>query len=65
MKSEFLKVKEVAEYLGYGTQYIYNLVHGRKIPYYKTPSGAIRFSKMEIDEWVKSRTTTEEGGKSC
>jgi excisionase family DNA binding protein len=51
----FLDVRQVAEMLGLSTATIRKWVLIRYIPYQKL-GRAVRFSVLEIQEWVKTRT---------
>jgi excisionase family DNA binding protein len=46
-----MKVKDLADYLGYSHWAIYQLVKKEKIPYIKLPSGDLRFEKADIQAW--------------
>ncbi len=51
-----LTLTELADYCGYSKNYIYQLIHKRKIPAHKPPCGKkLFFSKTEIDDWLLSR----------
>lgn len=52
---ELIGVKELAQYLKVNPQTIYNWVADNKIPYTKV-GDLLRFSKLDIDEWVKKKT---------
>lgn len=55
LTTEWLSVKEVADYLGLKESTIYQYVNERRIPFYKVPgSSAVRFKRSEIDEWMAS-----------
>ena len=51
-ESEFMTVKEVAEYLRLKPLAIYRMVKGRNIPF-KRANRSLRFDKGEIDLWLK------------
>lgn len=52
-----LTIKEVAEYLKVAEKTIYRLVGTKKIPAFKV-GGAWRFSRADIDQWIKQQTIT-------
>jgi len=49
--SGFLKIQEIASYLGIKVSTIYALVERRGIPHYKV-GRLVRFKKTEVDEWM-------------
>ena len=57
---EILTLSEVAEYLKVAERTIYRLAGARKLPAFKV-GGAWRFSRAEIDEWIKRQTTAASG----
>jgi len=46
-----LEVKELAQYLGVSTQWIYERVQLKEIPYIKVGK-LLRFQKSDIDRWL-------------
>ncbi|MEO8770863.1 MAG: helix-turn-helix domain-containing protein [Ferruginibacter sp.] len=47
---------ELVSYCGYKKNYIYQLIHKRKIPAHKPPLGRkLFFLKAEIDNWLLAR----------
>ena len=50
----FLTVKQVAEMLQMSESGVYKYIRLKKIPYYKLGQN-IRFSKEELEEWMKNR----------
>jgi excisionase family DNA binding protein len=54
METNFLTVREVAEYLRLATITIYRLVEKRDLPGFKA-GGKWRFIKSEVDQWLKWR----------
>jgi excisionase family DNA binding protein len=51
-----LTLDELVNYCGYKKNYIYQLIHKRKIPAHKPPKGKkLFFSKTEIDDWLLTR----------
>jgi excisionase family DNA binding protein len=60
---EILTLAEVAEYLKVAERTIYRLAWARKLPAFKV-GGAWRFSRGEIDEWIKRQTTVASGSQS-
>ena len=59
-KTDILMIKEVAEYLKVTERTIYRLAAAKKIPAFKV-GGSWRFSKMDIDSWIRRQTATESG----
>lgn len=62
-QKDTLDVAEVAQYASLSKDYVYQLVHQRKIPHYKNSGGKLLyFDKAEIDRWLKAHrvATTEE-----
>ena len=53
--SEILTITEVAEYLKVAERTLYRLVAAKKIPVFKV-GGTWRFSKAEIEQWIKRQT---------
>lgn len=54
-KSDILTITEVAEYLKVADRTLYRLAAAKKIPAFKV-GGTWRFSRAEIDQWIKSQT---------
>jgi excisionase family DNA binding protein len=54
-KSEILTITDVAEYLKVAERTLYRLVAAKKIPAFKV-GGTWRFSKTEIDLWIKRQS---------
>ena len=59
-EQEILTISEVAKYLKVAQRTIYRLAGARKIPAFKV-GGAWRFSKTEIDQWIKRQTEVAAG----
>lgn len=57
---EILTLSEVAEYLKVAERTIYRLAGAQKLPAFKV-GGAWRFSRAEIDEWIKRQTKAAGG----
>jgi len=58
-----LTMDDVAELTGMSKNYIYRLVHLRRIPHYKSPGGKrTYFKREEVEQWLLSHRvpTTEE-----
>jgi len=51
-----LTLKEVAEYLKVTEKTLYRLAGAQKIPAFKV-GGTWRFSRMDIDNWIKQKST--------
>lgn len=52
---DILTLKDVAEYLKVTERTIYRLAAAKKIPAFKV-GGTWRFSKSEIEQWIKRQT---------
>jgi excisionase family DNA binding protein len=55
-EGEILTIKEVAEYLKVTDRTIYRLAGAKKIPAFKV-GGTWRFSRADIDEWIRRQST--------
>jgi excisionase family DNA binding protein len=55
-EGEILTIKEVADYLKVTDRTIYRLAGGKKIPAFKV-GGTWRFSRLDIDSWIKEQST--------
>ena len=54
-EGEILTIKQVAEYLKVTERTIYRLAAAKKIPAFKV-GGTWRFSRAELDLWIKRQT---------
>jgi excisionase family DNA binding protein len=52
--SGFLKIQEIANYLGIKVSTIYALVERRGIPHYRV-GRLVRFKKPEVDQWMEGQ----------
>jgi len=52
-ENEFLTVEDVCKKLQISKGGVYNLTHGRKIPFFKR-GGRIYFDAHELNEWIRS-----------
>lgn len=59
-----MTTEEVAAYLGYAVQTIYNKVHAGVLPVMRLETGALRFRRSAIDEWLQ-RTAKESDGRAA
>lgn len=59
-EGEILTIKEVAEYLKVTDRTIYRLAGAKKIPAFKV-GGTWRFSRADIDEWIRRQSAQAEG----
>ena len=50
---EFLTVKQVAKLLNLRERAIRYYMEKRLIPYIKLPGGSVRFSREDVQEWLK------------
>jgi len=62
-KTDILMVKEVAEYLKVTERTIYRLAAAKKIPAFKV-GGSWRFSRTDIDAWIKAQTAITPSGEA-
>jgi excisionase family DNA binding protein len=53
-RSGFLKIQEIAGYLGIKVSTIYALVERRGIPHYRV-GRLVRFKKSEVDQWMEGQ----------
>ena len=58
--TDILMIKEVAEYLKVTERTIYRLAAAKKIPAFKV-GGSWRFSRGDIDSWIRRQTAMESG----
>jgi excisionase family DNA binding protein len=58
-KSEILTIRDVAGYLKVTERTIYRLAAAKKIPAFKV-GGAWRFSRTDIDIWIKQQSTVDQ-----
>lgn len=56
--AEILTIREVSEYLKVTERTIYRLAAAKKIPGFKV-GGAWRFSRAEIDQWIRRQSESE------
>jgi len=55
--SDILTILEVAKYLKVAERTVYRLAAAKKIPAFKV-GGAWRFSRVEIDQWIKKQSSS-------
>ena len=58
---EIFTLDEVAAYLKVGKRTVYRLAAARKVPAFKV-GGTWRFSRQEIDLWIKRQTNDDTSG---
>ena len=58
---EIFTLDEVASYLKVGKRTVYRLAAAKKIPAFKV-GGTWRFSRREIDQWIKRQTNDDTSG---
>lgn len=58
--SSILTIKEVADYLKVNERTVYRLAGAKKIPAFKV-GGTWRFSRAEIDQWIKQQSSAVDG----
>ncbi len=62
--SSLWTVEEVANFLHVRPLRIYELVHGRQIPFTKIGLRQLRFDPAAIRQWLDARTTQSQGQAS-
>ena len=50
----YLSAREAAQYIGYSVRYVYTLAALGVLPHYTPNGGRIIFSRVELDEWIRS-----------
>jgi excisionase family DNA binding protein len=60
-EGEILTLKEVAEYLKVTDRTIYRLAGAKRIPAFKV-GGTWRFSRADIDAWIRRQSEEGQGG---
>lgn len=58
---EIFTLDELAAYLNVGKRTVYCSVAAKKIPAFKV-GGAWRFSRTDIDSWIKQQSAVDQGG---
>ena len=58
--SDILTILEVARYLKVAERTVYRLAAAKKIPAFKV-GGAWRFSRAEIEQWIKNQSSVVPG----
>jgi excisionase family DNA binding protein len=61
--NSIMTIGEVADYLKVTERTIYRLAGAKKIPSFKV-GGSWRFSKADIDAWIKDQSTVAGAGKA-
>ena len=56
IEGEILTIREIAEYLKVTERTIYRLASAKQVPAFKI-GGSWRFSRQDIDGWIKRQTT--------
>lgn len=62
--SGIMTIGEVADYLKVTERTIYRLAAAKKIPAFKV-GGSWRFSKIDIDAWIKEQSTVDAGSTAA
>ena len=62
-KGDILTIKQVADYLKVTERTIYRLAAAKKIPAFKV-GGTWRFSRADIDRWIKQQSLVDLGNDS-
>jgi len=55
IEGEILTIREIAEYLKVTERTIYRLASAKQVPAFKI-GGSWRFSRQDIDAWIKRQT---------
>lgn len=58
MERRYIGPKEIAEYLGFSIDTIYDWIYRKKIPYYKM-GRLVRFDLREIEKWTQDKRVEE------
>ena len=58
-EGEILTIRQVADYLKVTERTIYRLAAAKKIPAFKV-GGTWRFSRADIDRWIKQQSVVEQ-----
>jgi excisionase family DNA binding protein len=61
MSRRLLTSRVVAEQLGLCTETVLAWVRDGKLPAFRLPGGAIRFSEDELEAWLRERATLRRG----
>jgi excisionase family DNA binding protein len=61
LQSDILTISEVAAYLKIAERTVYRLAAAKKLPAFKV-GGAWRFSRAEIDQWIRRQSSEVETG---
>ena len=61
-KTDILLIKDVAEYLKVTERTIYRLAAAKKIPAFKV-GGSWRFSRADIDSWIKAQSVVSQASQ--
>jgi excisionase family DNA binding protein len=56
--SDKMKYKEAAEFLGIPVGTLYALVCRRRIPHIRMSARLVRFSKAELESWIRSHSVS-------
>ena len=60
-----LSVDEAATFTGLSKNYLYKLVHQKKIPYYKPMGGRVFFKQEELENFIfRNRQSADYEGKA-
>lgn len=59
MAEELIKPEQVCEMLKISMSALYKMVSKRRIPYKKISYKILRFSKPEIERWLKSKSVKD------
>ena len=62
--SGIMTIGEVADYLKVTERTIYRLAVAKKVPAFKV-GGSWRFSKIDIDAWIKEQSTVDAGSTAA
>ena len=64
MEQKALSVDEAAKFTGYSRNYLYKLIHQKKIPHFKPMGGRVFFRQKELEDFLfRNRQAADyEGG---
>lgn len=55
--NDLVGIEEASKITGFKKGYIYELTHKKAIPFHKVSKRAIRFSRQELNEWMRAGCT--------
>jgi excisionase family DNA binding protein len=55
-KSDYLCFNQACDYLGFKSSFMRKLVLERKIPFIKVTNKKLKFSRVELENWINSKS---------